>query len=56
MSEKESSRGIRLGCLGPAVGIAGIMATFIMGPVDLSRSVYNQIVGDTPVLKRELVD
>ncbi len=45
-----------LGCLSPAIGIAGLVATFALGPVDLGRSVYNQIIGDTPVLKRELLD
>ncbi len=45
-----------LGCLTIPVGIAGLAATLFLGPVDISRSVYNQIVGDTPVLKRELVE
>ena len=45
-----------LGCLGPAVGIAGLVATLMLGPVDLGRSVYNGVIGDTPVLKQKLVD
>ncbi len=55
---KEGSSNSRpLGCvLGPAVGIAGLVATFALGPIDLGRSVYNQIIGDTPILKRELLD
>ena len=27
-----------------------------MGPIDLARSTYNQIIGDTPVIKTELVE
>jgi len=38
------------------VGIASLVATFALGPTDLGRSVYNQIIGDTPVLKRQLVE
>jgi len=51
-----SSRGFGLGCLASAVGIAGLVATFMLGPIDLGRSVYNQIIGDTPVLKRAILD
>ena len=51
-----SSNSSPLGCLGPLVGIAGLVATFALGPIDLGRSVYNQIIGDTPILKRELLD
>ena len=54
--EKSSSRSNPLGWLAPAVGIAGLVATFTLGPIDLGRSVYNQIIGDTPILKRELLD
>ena len=39
--DKSSSGGSGIGCL---------------GPVDLGRSVYNGIIGDTPVLKQQLVD
>ena len=56
MSDNSSSGGSDLGCLAPFVGVAGLIATFIMGPIDLGSSVYNQIVGDTPVVKRELLD
>lgn len=55
---EESSERIRLhplGLLAPAVGIAGLVATLALGPIDLGRSVYNQLIGDTPVLKRELL-
>src|SRR3989338_8030503 len=44
------------GCLTILAGIATFVATFSLGPIDFGRSVYNQIVGDTPVLKRHLVD
>jgi len=57
MAEKKSSGSSNpLGCLAPAVGIAGLVATLVLGPIDLGRSVYNQIIGDTPILKRELLD
>jgi len=45
-----------LGCLGPFVGIAGLVATLSLGPIDLGRSVYNQLIGDTPVLKQQLIN
>ena len=36
MSEKESlGRSNPLGCLAPAVGIAGLVATLALGPIDL---------------------
>ena len=54
--EKSSSKSNPLGCLAPAVGIAGLVATFALGPIDIGRSVYNQIIGDTQILKRELLD
>lgn len=53
---KNSSRSSELGCLGPVVGIAGLVATLMLGPIDLGRSVYNGIIGDTPVLKTQLLD
>jgi hypothetical protein len=57
MSENSgSSGGSGLGCLAPAVGIASLVATLMLGPVDLGRSVYNGITGDTPVLKEQLLD
>lgn len=57
MAKKENSESSNpLGCLAPAVGIAGLVATLLLGPIDLGRSVYNQIIGDTPVLKIELLD
>ena len=56
--EKESrSNSSSLGCcLGPMVTIAALVATVSLGPIDFGRSVYNQLVGDTPVLKAQLVD
>jgi hypothetical protein len=56
MSKTNSSRGSELGCLAPMVGIAGLVATLMLGPIDLGRSVYNGVIGDTPVLKQQLVD
>jgi len=57
MSENSgSSGGSRLGWLAHAVGIAGLVATLMLGPIDLGRSVYNGIIGDTPVLKEQLLD
>ena len=37
-------------------GIAAIVEVLRLGPIDLGRTVYNQIIGDTPVIKRQLVD
>ena len=46
-----------VGCLASFAAIAGIaVASAIMGPIDLTRTVYNQLTGDTPLLKRELLD
>jgi len=52
----KDSNGSGLGCLAIPVGLAGLVASFSLGPIDLCRSVYNGIVGDTPVLKEQLVD
>ncbi len=54
--EKSSSSGSLGCCLGPMVGIASIVATLSLGPIDFGRSVYNQLVGDTPVLKAQLLE
>lgn len=58
MSENQSggSSSSGLGCLAPLVGIAGLVATFALGPIDLGRTVYNLIIGDTSTIKKELVD
>jgi hypothetical protein len=56
MSENNNAGGSGIGCLGPFVGIAGLVAFIGLGPIDLGRSIYNQIIGDTPVLKRQLLD
>ena len=39
-----------------ALGVYTLISTFTMGPIDFSRSVYNQLVGDTAAVKRQLVD
>lgn len=36
-------------------GIVGIAMMIRMGPVDATRSIYNAAVGDTPVLKQQLL-
>ncbi|MDO8556506.1 MAG: hypothetical protein Q7R96_05035 [Nanoarchaeota archaeon] len=51
MSEERSSG---LGCLSIPLGIGALVATFTLGPIDFGRSVYNGLVGDTPVLKQRL--
>ena len=56
MENKKSLDCIVSQCLTVPVFIAGIVATFALGPIDLCRSVYNQIIGDTPVLKRRLTN
>jgi len=52
--------GWRPGCglsfLYSMAGLATIVGFLRLGPFDLSRTVYNQIIGDVPALKRELVD
>ena len=47
-----------IGFFVPVIGIAGLVASIFIGPgpIDLTRSVYNHIIGDTPVLKRELLN
>lgn len=45
-----------IGCgVGLFLGALGLLATLSMGPIDFTRTVYNQIIGDMPVLKRELL-
>lgn len=41
---------------GAFVGACALVASFSLGPVDLMRSAYNQVIGDTPVIKSRLVD
>lgn len=54
--DNSSGGGSGLGCLGFFASIAGLVATFSLGPIDFGRAVYNQVVGDTPVIKRQLTD
>jgi hypothetical protein len=44
------------GCLLGVVGTAAMCTTLMLGPIDFSRTVYNNLIGDMPVLKRQLVD
>ena len=37
-------------------GAAGVAITLMMGPVDGARTVYNQVIGEAPYLKRQLLD
>ncbi|MBS3141524.1 hypothetical protein J4405_05275 [Candidatus Woesearchaeota archaeon] len=46
----------RTGCLMSIAGVAALVALFRVGPIDLTRTVYNQIIGDGTVLKRELLN
>ena len=48
--------GCGLGLLYGMAGLATIIGVLRLGPFDLARTVYNQIIGDTSALKRELVD
>ena len=54
--EKSSGSSNLIGRLAPVVGIAGWIAILSLGPIDLGRSVYHQIIGNIHVLKRELLD
>ncbi len=36
------------------LALAFTIGTFLYGPIDLPRAVYNAFTGDTPVIKREL--
>src|SRR3989344_6376280 len=58
MSEERSSINEGgVGCfLSLALGLSGLVATCMLGPIDLTRTVYNQVVGDTPILKKDLVN
>ena len=38
------------------VALAGSIATFTLGPIDLARTAYNFSIGDAPVMKLELGD
>ncbi len=44
------------GCLYTGVLVAGIVATLSLGPIDFMRTLYNQLIGDTPVVKQKLVN
>ncbi len=44
------------GIIGGAVAVAGLTALFSLGPLDLGRTVYNNLIGDSQTLKRQLVD
>ncbi len=54
----DSGFGLRWGVkfLYAAVGIAGLAMIARLGPIDAGRTIYNQLTGDMPVLKRELVN
>ena len=38
------------------IGACALLASLSLGPIDLMRSAYNQVIGDTPVIKARLVD
>ena len=40
--------------LGWTLGTAFIIGTFTLGPIDLPRTVYNMLIGDTPLIKSRL--
>src|SRR3989344_4340024 len=48
--------GVGCGCVGLFLGTLGLLASLSMGPIDFTRTVYNQIIVDPPVLKRRLLD
>ncbi len=38
------------------LGIVLSIGTYLLGPVDLGRTLYNTALGDTPIFKKELLD
>lgn len=48
MTEKHNSD------LGWTFGLAFLIGTFALGPIDFPRTVYNTFVGDTPLIKNRL--
>lgn len=48
--------GCGLSILYGIAGLATLVGVLRLGPVDLTRTVYNQIIGDVPALKRDLVE
>ena len=60
MTDKDSNGGSPsdgVGCvLSSALGLVGLVSLFALGPMDLCRTVYNQVIGDMPIVKRKLVD
>ena len=51
MSERSSGSG-----LGWTLGLAFTIGTFAVGPIDLPRTVYNTLVGDSSLLKSRLTE
>jgi len=59
-----SNEGCGLGCVngcalitwGVVAAAGALAASLLLGPVDFGRSVYNEMIGDTPVLKRQLTN
>lgn len=52
----DSNSGPSPGCISVFIGIPLIIASFSLDPIDLCRSIYNGLIGDTPILKKELLD
>ncbi len=48
--------GCGLGVLYAMAGISALVMMFRLGPMDSARTVYNQIIGDVPAIKRQLTD
>ncbi len=44
------------GCLYALTSVSLLGMTLSFGPLDLGRTLYNQLIGDMPVLKKKLVD
>ena len=50
------SGGCLSGFLGLGVGIAQFVGILTLGPIDLTRTTYNSLVGDLPLIRERAVD
>ena len=41
---------------GAGVALAGLIGSFTLGPIDLTRTAYNSIVGDVPLIRTRAVE
>lgn len=56
MTEDGSSYRRPLGYAGMVFGIATLIGLFTLGPIDLTRTAYNSVVGDVPLIRSRAVE